>query len=79
MQEGRELQVRNNDSQSYFVIFYCLALANTLIFVLFFLSQRSAGNMGSFCYLMMSEASAVARAHVAALGGNALLCYRFVC
>jgi hypothetical protein len=32
--------------------------------------------MGSYCYLMISEAGAVARAHVAALGGNALLCYR---
>jgi len=34
------------------------------------------GGMGSFYYLLMSEASAVARAHVAALGGNALLFYR---
>lgn len=34
------------------------------------------GGMSSFYYLLMSEASAVARAHVAALGGNALLFYR---
>jgi hypothetical protein len=32
--------------------------------------------MGSFYYLMLSEAGAMARAHVAALGGNALLCYK---
>lgn len=36
----------------------------------------AAGTVGSFYYLMISEAGAVARAHVAALGGNALLCYR---
>lgn len=34
------------------------------------------GSMGSFYYLMISEANAVARAHVAALGGNALICYK---
>lgn len=34
------------------------------------------GSMSSFYYLMISEASSVARAHVAALGGNALLFYR---
>lgn len=32
--------------------------------------------MGSYHYVMLSEASAMARAHVAALGGNALLCYK---
>lgn len=36
-----------------------------------------SGSSGSFYYNMISEANAVARAHVAALGGNALLCYRY--
>jgi hypothetical protein len=36
-----------------------------------------AGSMGSYYYLMISEASSVARAHVAALGGNTLLMYRY--
>jgi len=37
-----------------------------------------SGSSGSFYYNMISEANAVARAHVAALGGNALLCYRYL-
>ncbi len=36
----------------------------------------NGSSMSSFYYLMISEASSVARAHVAALGGNALLFYR---
>lgn len=33
---------------------------------------------GNLVHLFLSEIHAVARAHVAALGGNALLCYRLV-
>lgn len=38
-------------------------------------SQRGESSLGSFAYLLLSEVNALARAHVAALGGNALLCY----
>lgn len=36
------------------------------------------GTLGSFFYLLLSEVNAAARTHVAALGGNALLCHRLV-
>ena len=39
---------------------------------------RSEGMLGSFFYLLLSEVNAIARAQVAALGGNALLCHRLV-
>lgn len=35
-----------------------------------------SGGLNSFMHLFLLEALAVARAHVAALGGNALLSYR---
>lgn len=39
---------------------------------------RGEGQLGSFFFLLLSEVNAIARAHVAALGGNALLCHRLV-
>jgi hypothetical protein len=39
---------------------------------------RGEGQLGSFFHLLLSEVNAVARAHVAALGGNALLCHNLV-
>lgn len=41
-------------------------------------SVRGDGSLGSFVYSLLSEVNALARAHVAALGGNALLCYSLV-
>ena len=37
---------------------------------------RSEGSLPSFYHVLISEANAAARAQVAALGGNALLCYK---
>lgn len=37
---------------------------------------RGEGLLSSFFFLFISEVNAVAQAHVAALGGNALLCHR---
>eukprot|EP01038_Epipyxis_sp_PR26KG_P009930 gene9930-13358_t len=41
-------------------------------------SIRGEGALGAFFYLFISEANAVARSQVAALGGNALLCHRLI-
>ena len=49
-----------------------------LHFIKDFWAVRGEGTLGSFFYLFMSEVNAAARTHVAALGGNALLCHRFV-
>ncbi len=37
---------------------------------------RNEASLGSFFYLLLSEVNAIARSHVASLGGNALLCYK---
>ncbi|KAF0717750.1 Aste57867_2119 [Aphanomyces stellatus] len=39
---------------------------------------RECGGLGAFFHLFLSEAIAVVRAHVRALGGNAMLCFRLV-
>eukprot|EP01039_Chlorochromonas_danica_P008191 gene8189-9036_t len=41
-------------------------------------SARGEDSLGSYAHLVLSEVNALARAHVAALGGNALLCYNLV-
>jgi len=37
---------------------------------------REDGGLGSFTHVFLTEANAIARSHVAALGGNALVGYR---
>ena len=39
---------------------------------------EAGGSLESFYYRFISEVNASARAHVAALGGNALLCHAIV-
>jgi hypothetical protein len=41
-------------------------------------AERGEGSLEPFFFLLISQAQAVARAQVASLGGNALLCYRMV-
>ena len=49
-----------------------------LLFIKDSWTGRLEGSFETFLYSLIAEANAVSRAHVAALGGNALLCHRLV-
>jgi hypothetical protein len=39
---------------------------------------RNEGSLESYFYLLLSEVNTVTRSHVVSLGGNALLCHKYV-